>query len=164
MKYYITMNPNGINFNAETFIFYSLYAIFICKMSLRPYKIQLCRYSSWYKMNQSSKDFNLLKMILNILLLRRVLNYCMWQGFNWPSTAFAVWLSIKIKTYLSFLSNVAVTLETIDSSKYGEFVRKLDEYQQATGINETTRDQIWSKTIQNGKLLEYNRGWIGDHF
>ena len=55
---------------------------------------------------------------------------------------------------MSLLSNAVVTLETLDSSKYGEFVRKLDGYQQATGINETTRDQIWSKTIQNGKLLE----------
>ena len=34
---------------------------------------------------------------------------------------------------------------------------KLDEYQQATGINDTTRDQIWSKTIPNGKLLVYYR-------
>ena len=47
-----------------------------------------------------------------------------------------------------------MALEILDNSKYGEFVRKLDEYQQATGINETTRDQIWSKTIQNSKLLE----------
>ena len=61
---------------------------------------------------------------------------------------------ISFKTYMSLLSNAVVTLETLDSSKYGEFVRKLDGYQQATGINETTRDQIWSKTIQNGKLLE----------
>ena len=58
------------------------------------------------------------------------------------------------KTYLSYLSNAVLTLETLDSSKYGEFVRKLDEYKQATGINETTRDQIWSKAIQNRKLLE----------
>ena len=129
-----------------------------------PYKIQLCRSSSWYKMNQSSKDFNPLKMILNILLLRRVWNFCLWQGSNWPSTAFAVWINTNFKTHLSCLSNAVVTLETIDSSKYGEFVRKLDEYQQATGINETTRDQIWSKTIQNGKLLEWYRGWKGDHF
>ena len=55
---------------------------------------------------------------------------------------------------MSYFSNAAVTLETLDSSKYGEFVRKLDEYQQATGINETTRDQIWSNAIQNRKLLE----------
>ena len=47
-----------------------------------------------------------------------------------------------------------MTLETLDNAKYAEFVRKLDEYQKATGINETTRDQIWSKTIQNGKRLE----------
>ena len=59
---------------------------------------------------------------------------------------------------MSYFSNAAVTLETLDSSKYGEFVRKLDEYQQATGINETTRDQIWSKTIHNSKLLENSTG------
>ena len=59
-----------------------------------------------------------------------------------------------LKTYLSYLSRAVFALEILDSSKYGEFVRKLDEYQQATGINETTRDQIWTKTIQNRKLLK----------
>ena len=69
---------------------------------------------------------------------------------------------ISFKTCISCLSNVVLSLETLDRADYGserfeEFRMKLDEYQQATGINDTTRDQIWSKTIPNGKLLVYYR-------
>ena len=49
---------------------------------------------------------------------------------------------ISFKTCISCLSNVVLSLETLDRADYGserfeEFRMKLDEYQQATGINDT---------------------------
>ena len=77
--------------------------------------------------------------------------------FNSKST-----IDINLKTVLSYFSNVALSIDTLDRSnyrrkQYEEFTIKLDGYQQAAGINETTRDLIWTKTMQNGKLLEHHR-------
>ena len=68
----------------------------------------------------------------------------------------------NLKTSISCLSSMTLSLDILDRSnqrreRFEEFKMKLDEYQQATGINDTTRDQIWSKTIPNGKLLVHYR-------
>ena len=54
-----------------------------------------------------------------------------------------------------FLVATVVTARTIDPTSKKELKLKLDQYQAATGIDDAKKDEIWTKTIKNSKILTF---------
>ena len=54
-----------------------------------------------------------------------------------------------------FLVATVVTARTIDPTSKKELKLKLDKYQAATGIDDAKKDEIWTKTVKNSKILTF---------